>query len=145
MSDAVLDANVLVALIDALDVHHARAERLVQSLQDRSERAVLLDVLVSETVSVLCRRCREKKRLDVLPKLLAALESGFPPGVITWVGGDIERSFGDILAVVRETDGSLNFNDAFLVVLQRKGIIGPVATFDEAFSRVPGFLRIAEP
>ncbi|MBK8995714.1 MAG: hypothetical protein IPM35_08200 [Myxococcales bacterium] len=56
MAEVVLDANVLVGLLDAGDVHHARARALVDRLKADGHSTVLLDVLVGEAVSVLCRR-----------------------------------------------------------------------------------------
>jgi predicted nucleic acid-binding protein len=56
MAEVVLDANVLVGLLDAGDVHHARARALVDRLRADGHSTVLLDVLVGEAVSVLCRR-----------------------------------------------------------------------------------------
>ncbi|MGB8298253.1 MAG: hypothetical protein WCG85_22755, partial [Polyangia bacterium] len=64
MAECVLDANVLVAWIDAADSLHARAHDLMTRLeQDGTDTdPVLLDVLVGEAVSVLCRRFWERRR-----------------------------------------------------------------------------------
>jgi len=64
-------------------------------------------------------------------------------GVIRWVAAEAERLIGSLLDVVRETGGRLNFNDALLAVLQREGLIGEVASFDEGFDVLPDFRRIA--
>ena len=66
------------------------------------------------------------------------------PSVITWVGGEAARLFDEILDLVAKTEGKLNFNDAFLVLLQRERRIGALATFDGDFDSVPGFERVAE-
>lgn len=39
----------------------------------------------------------------------------------------------DVLALVESTAGTLNFNDALLVVLQREAVIGEVASFGRGF------------
>ena len=61
MGDVVLDANVLVGYFDAHDAQHARASALIERLEAEGHEGVLLDVLVAEAVSVLCRRARERK------------------------------------------------------------------------------------
>lgn len=56
MAEVVLDANVLVGYLDANDVQHTRASALLEQLEADGHQSILLDVLVAEAVSVLCRR-----------------------------------------------------------------------------------------
>lgn len=56
-----------------------------------------------------------------------------------WLEGRSERLFGPVLTVIEESGGRLNFNDGMLVVLQREGVIGDVASFDRGFDAVRGF------
>jgi predicted nucleic acid-binding protein len=44
--------------------------------------------------------------------------------------------------VIDASNGRLNFNDAMLVVLQRQGLIGEVASFDQGFDTVVDFRRV---
>ena len=55
---------------------------------------------------------------------------GLEGGELAYVGSDYERLFPAILDVIDETGGKVNVNDALLVVLQREGSIGDVASFD---------------
>jgi len=142
MSEAVLDANVLVAWFDESDSLHARATALVEELEHQGVELVMLDVIVGEAVSVLCRRCRDKKNMPTLPVMLSKLRQWLDPSNIMWVGVEVERVYNEILDVVDASRGRLNFNDALLVVLQREGRIGSLATFDGAFAGVDGFTLI---
>jgi predicted nucleic acid-binding protein len=143
MAECVLDANVLVAWIDAADSLHARAHDLMNQLeQDGDTEPVLLDVLVGEAVSVLCRRFRERRRSGDLAAMLADFRRRIDPSAIMWVGSEAERLYEGILDLVASTGGKLNFNDAFIAVLQKEVRIGPVATFDAGFDAVPGFVRV---
>lgn len=54
MVEVVLDANVIVAFLDANDSLHERANRLLQQVEAQGHDAVLLDVCVGEATSVLC-------------------------------------------------------------------------------------------
>jgi predicted nucleic acid-binding protein len=118
--------------------------RWVEELRRDGVELVILDVLVNETVSVLCRRSRERRNdpPDV-HAVLAIVRRWSENGNIRWVGGDIERLMPIILDVVGETGGRLNFNDALLVALQREGSIGEVASFDAGFDVVPDFTRVS--
>jgi predicted nucleic acid-binding protein len=57
------------------------------------------------------------------------------------VGSALQTRFDEVLGVVRATDGALNVNDALLVVLQRDGEVGDLASFDADFDLVEGFRR----
>jgi predicted nucleic acid-binding protein len=142
MHECVLDTNVLVAWIDAADSLHARASEYLAQIEASGTDPILLDIVVGETVSVLCRRFRERRRLPELSTTLENLFKMLPTEAITWMVSETERLFSDILSLVSSTNGRLNFNDAFLVLLQREGRIGPIATFDTGFDTVPGFQRV---
>jgi hypothetical protein len=57
------------------------------------------------------------------------------------LAADAYARFDRVLAVVRNTSGRLNVHDAMIVVLQREGLLGAVATFDQALAAAPGFVR----
>ncbi|HEY5281345.1 MAG TPA: type II toxin-antitoxin system VapC family toxin [Polyangia bacterium] len=142
MAECVLDANVLVAWMDTADSLHARAHDLMAQLERERAEPVLLDILVAEAVSVLCRRFRERRQRGDLAGMLAEFRRRIDPATIRWVGGETERRYETILDQVAATGGRLNFNDAFIAVLQKEGRIGQVATFDAGFDVVPGFMRV---
>jgi predicted nucleic acid-binding protein len=142
MAECVLDANVLVAWIDAADALHTRASGLMARLEQDGVEPVFLDVLVGEAISVLCRRFRERRKGGDLGAMVAEFRRRFDPAVITWVAAETERLYEPILDLIASTQGRLNFNDAFVALLQKEGRIGPVATFDAGFEAVSGFVRI---
>ena len=61
--------------------------------------------------------------------------------VLVSLADDRDARFDRELEVVRDTSGRLNVHDAMIVVLQRDGLIGAVATFDQALAAAPGFVR----
>ena len=61
MAEVVLDANVIVALLYAVDSQHARAVELTERLEAEAHGLVLVDFLVFEALSVLCRRAAQRK------------------------------------------------------------------------------------
>lgn len=130
-----LDANLLVALLHGRDVHHAAANAVVEEIARRGAAMVFFDVMVHEAVSVLCRRSREGKVAP--PKLVDCLEqvrAWFVDEKIAVVAHLIDGAVAEILEIIETTGGRLNFNDAFLVVLQRRGGFDMLATFDQGFA-----------
>ncbi|HEX4336197.1 MAG TPA: type II toxin-antitoxin system VapC family toxin [Polyangiaceae bacterium] len=144
MADVVIDADVLVALLDENDSLSAQATALLARLDADGHVPVVLDVLLGEAVSVLCRRAAERKANP--PDLARALDqarSWLERGEVAFVGRDQERLLGAMLDVVKETGGKVNVNDALLVVLQREGSIGDVASFDKKLDTAVGFRRVS--
>jgi predicted nucleic acid-binding protein len=142
LEEIVLDANVLVGLADDNDSRAADARDIVRRLRARGAEPVLVDFLIGEALSALCRRFAERATLGLEPDLVFArylhVEQA---GQIRRLAAEGYARFDRVLAVVRETAGRLNVHDAMIVVLQREGRIGAVATFDEALATIPGFIR----
>jgi predicted nucleic acid-binding protein len=142
MAEVVLDANVLVGFLDKADVHNARAVALLGQLKRDGHVPLILDVLVAEAISVICRRAQERRAKQTdLRHVTSEVRSWHGAGAIANVSADIAARFDAILDVVDASDGVINFNDALLVVLQREGAIGVVASFDKALDTVPDFQR----
>lgn len=143
MAEVVLDANVIVGWLDKADVHNARATELIDGLKRDGHVALLFDVFVAEAVSVICRRAQERRSKSTdLSMATSVVRRWHEAGQIAPVSGDVGRRFGAIMDVVEASAGALNFNDALLVVLQREGAIGDVASFDRALDTAEGFRRL---
>jgi hypothetical protein len=102
-----------------------------------------LDFLVAEALSALCRRFGERAtpglQLDlVFARYILAEQTG----QIRRIAAEGYARFDRVLALVRDTSGRLNMHDAMIVILQRDGLIGAVATFDEALAATPDFVRV---
>jgi predicted nucleic acid-binding protein len=141
MADVVLDANVLVGLLDRNDTLHDAATGLVKRIAASGDIVVLIDFCVAEALSVLCRRGRERKSNP--PDLTAIFEQAralYDAGKIARIE---DQPFNDVLDVMQATSGALNYNDALLVLLQRRGTIGDVASFDVRLDVADGFRRLA--
>jgi predicted nucleic acid-binding protein len=144
MAEVVLDANILVAWLDEGDSQHARASVLLDRLEQDGHQVVLLDILLSEAISVLCRRARERREPPDLSLILEVAKRWVREDAVRWVAAEAEVLFEDVLGVVEETSGRLNFNDGLLVVLQRLALIDDLASLDSGFDVVKDFRRISE-
>ena len=145
MAEIVLDANILVAWLDEGDSQHARATALLDRLEQLGHQVVLLDILLSEAISVLCRRARERRDPPDLALILEVAKRWVREDAVRWVAAEGEVYFEEVLGVVEETGGRLNFNDGLLVVLQRLAIIDDLASLDTGFDVVTGFRRFGQP
>jgi len=144
MADIVLDANVLIGSIDEHDSLHVRAKALVNRLLDEGHGTVLIDFLVAEAISVICRRATERKTNPPdLARALARIREWRDADEIEYQSRHFERLLGVVLDIIEETGGKLGANDAFLVALQREKAIGDVASFDGALDAAKGFRRIS--
>jgi predicted nucleic acid-binding protein len=142
--EVVLDANVLVGWLDKTDSLAARTDELIARLRAEQASLILLDVLVGEAVSVVCRRAAQRKSSPPdLARMLDDVRAWSTANRIRWTGQHVERLLPTILDIVAATNGRTNFNDALLIALQREKLIGAVASFDAGFDAVPDFERIA--
>lgn len=139
-ADIVIDANVIVGYLDPGDSQHSRAQELTESLRDGGGELVLLDFIVEEAFSVLCRRSRERKANDLhLNEAIDTIMRWHEAERIQHTGEVLATAFPHLLEIVRTSSGTLNSNDAKLVYLQRLGLIGQVATFDRNLAATPDF------
>ena len=142
---AVIDANVLVALVDARDKWHSQAIALRDALLAQQAQLVYFDCVVNETVGVIGRRAEEQKRSDQFGALLNRLSQQVPPSAITWISRESERMYQDVLDLCRAQEGRLNFNDALMALLCREQGIGDIISFDRDFDELPWLIRVGDP
>ena len=144
MAKIVLDANVIVGWLDQSDSLNARATKVLDDIHSAGDSYLLLDFIVEEAVSVACRRaCQRKTNAPDLPGILEKVKRLYQRNEIEFVHGEIEDLYPEVLEVVGQSGGTLNFNDAALIALQRHGLIGDIATFDANLAAYPDFRSIA--
>ena len=54
MKKTVIDANILIALIDEKDKWHSKATAIAKVLEERKWEIIYLDCVMNEVISVLC-------------------------------------------------------------------------------------------
>jgi len=140
-----LDSNVLVALVDSRDKWHSRAKGLLDLLEARQVDLIYLDCVVNETISVLARRAEEQKRSGRFPALLDKLLQQVPEDTITWALLEIKRLYPQVIELVRNTSGALNFHDALMALFCREIGEAEIASFDEDFDRIAWLKRFTFP
>ncbi len=140
MAEVVLDANVIVALLYADDSLHQRAVDLTTRLENEGHSLVLVDFLVFEALSVLCRRAAQRKTAPPdLAAAVATMRTWFDNGEVRFLAHEAEQLANSVLDIVTSSQGVLNANDALLIALQHEGAIDTLATFDKGFENVADF------
>ena len=143
--EIVVDSSVLVGMLVPNDVWHDRTVELWATIEANGHRAVVLDCVIAESISVAARRLREKGFAAEVPSLLDSLSVHIPHETITWAMHDVSRLYLQILDLVRSSSGELNFNDALIVLICRERDISAIASFDADFDQIPWLKRIAQP
>ena len=141
----VLDTSVLVALVDTRDKWHGAATAIKDALKSGRVGLVYLDPVINETVSVLARRLQEQRRSEQFEPLLDIVEGLAPPERITWLSAMTQRLYLQVMTLVREHGGVLNFHDALIALACRELGIQEIASFDGGFDRVAWLKRLGSP
>ena len=145
MNKAAIDTNVLVAIIDARDTWHPKASALLDAVDRSHIEIIWLDCVLNETISVLARRAEEQNRSEQIPALLHSILQMITPEKITWVSSEIHNLYEDVVDLIRESGGKLNFHDALIALFCRASGIEMIRTFDKDFDSIPWLRRVEKP
>jgi predicted nucleic acid-binding protein len=126
----VLDSSFLIAYHNTRDAHHAAAAQAMEALMAGGwGRALLLEYVFLEVVTVLLARRGLSVAAAVATALLQAREIDFVP---------CSELFLDTLETFRsQGNAKLSFTDAAIITMARRGD-GFVATFDSDFRGLSG-------
>lgn len=139
----VIDTSVLVAIIDSKDTWHSQATSIQSALIESDIDLVYLDPVINETIGLLGRRLAEQSRHSQFLKLLAQLQSLVPANKITWISHRAEHIYADIVALIEQNGGDLNFHDALISLICRELTISHIISFDRDFDAIPWLQRIS--
>ncbi len=140
-----LDTSFVIGLLDEQDVWHSPAKLLQDVLDSKDCRTFIFDCVLAEVISTLARRTHEKRRSTDFSELTARIKNRFPTKVITWLYPDLPGMFDSVTALVEQSGGELNFNDALIAISCQQRGIPYLASFDSDFDRVNKLTRISSP
>lgn len=141
-----LDTSFVVGLLDEKDLWHTAATQLYADIQMHALQMAAFDCVLAETIGALARRVHEKRRVADLASLLERLHAKFPKKSITWLYPTLPDTYDEVVALVEQSGGELNFNDALIAISCRKREIRQLASFDPDFDHhTPWLQRIARP
>jgi len=140
-----LDTSFIIGLLDDRDIWHKPALELQDAFQAIGAQPYVFDCVISEVISTLARRIHERRRHVDLPGLLNQIRSQFPAKSLTWLYPDLPNLYDEVVNLVEQSAGELNFNDALIALSCQNRSISLLASFDADFDRVSGLKRIARP
>lgn len=143
MNKIVLDTNYILALLDSNDVHHMSAKRIEEKLENRFIHLIYLDCVISEVISIIIKRLKEKKKDRLIVGLILKIQEMVPKEKITWVYPNIEAYYNSVIQTIKDYDGLLNFNDALILNVAKKYGITHIISFDKGFDET-GLIRIKD-
>lgn len=141
----IIDSSVLVGLLNQFDLHAQRAVDLFNAIKATSVMPAYLDCVVIESISVISRRLREKKRSQHLNQFFANLPAYIPPDEIVWVLPQLRSMYDEVLELMEQTNGELNFHDALIALICKQENIKYIASFDTDFDQIPWLTRWSTP
>jgi predicted nucleic acid-binding protein len=138
-----LDTSFVIGLLDERDVWHRPAIELYSALQAKDFRPYIFDCVIAEVISTLARRIHEKRREAEFSTILGQLRKQFPTKSITWLYPDLPRLYEDVVTLVDQSRGALNFNDALIAISCQSRKIPLLASFDSDFDQIDWLKRVA--
>ncbi len=140
-----IDTSVLVGLLNPRDVWHHRAQILHDAILQANVIPTYFDCAVSEAIGTAIRRLQEKRLSHEMLPIFDFLHTLLPQRKLTWIFPDVPRLYLQVLDLMRESFGELNFNDALIALACREREILAIASFDADFDQVAWLKRVAEP
>ncbi len=130
-----VDTSFLVALLDARDSLHQRAKEIEKKLV--SLKLIFTDVVYGETLSVLSRRIKERRRSvsdrkEFFRKIVIKIDEIIGKDLL-YLMPIIKEKFFEIKEICLDSGGELNFNDALLVIGAKEYGIEWIVSFDSDF------------
>lgn len=144
MNKAIIDANVLLALIDEKDKWHSEAKSITRDLKDKRWNIIYLDCVVNEVISALGRRLEERKKSQDFAEIIRKLEELVPEEKIEWLYPDVPEIYSDIMELVMEKQGKLNFHDALIALFSKEHNLSYLISFDVDFDEIEWITRIKD-
>lgn len=133
MSDAqqyFLDTSFIVALLDAVDVYHAKATQALATIELQPHELFLSDVAVSETLSVFAKRCEAKRQTKRFPDLAKAFQDLMQRLPILSLYELVPQNYKHILQQMIRSESRLSFNDCLIQLFLKQVSQVKILTFD---------------
>lgn len=135
----ILDANVLVGFFDGDDIWHSRSESLMSEVK---EEGVFLDCVLNELFTVLYRRAQNRGVKKNLTTLIDNINKQVWRKGIFWAYTTVPHYYEDIISLIKEHQGVLNFHDCLIAIVAREENMKKIVSFDKDFDKVSWLERI---
>ena len=138
---ATIDSSILVALLDHTDVYHKYVLGL--DILNDSGQVILLDFILQETLTVLCRRAHQKKNHLLRLRVIDAFKQLINGYEVIYIGATSQDYFPEIIAAMKRQSEFISFHDYWLVFAARDLQISTIVSLDRALNSIaPRNVRI---
>ncbi len=132
-----LDSNILIALLDAKDVHHKKATKIYTKIQSENGELFLSDIVINEVLSVFAKRCEQKRKSDQFKIFANKFQSAIKTIPILCLYELLPQNYKSVITLMKKHNGLLNFHDALISVFLSEIPKVVLVTFDRDFSMIP--------
>jgi predicted nucleic acid-binding protein len=143
MTNILVDTNCFVSLLDISDKWNKTSVEIYTELNKLSVNLLLTDIVLNEAINVICKRLENKGRSNEMKEFLGLIEKKFTSDSIVWISEEIKKYHRQIIKLVSDNNGLLNYNDCFLIVYMQKNKIKNIISFDNDFDSIDGINRIS--
>jgi predicted nucleic acid-binding protein len=135
MNKIIFDTSFIVGFIDKNDIWHYKASLINNRLLEVPCIPIVFDCVISEAISVLVKRQKEKKKETMLQLLIENLFRYIPRESITWIYPNIEEYFDKSIEIIKQNNSIFNFNDALIIHAANEFEISHIVSFDKGFDK----------
>ena len=143
MTNILVDTNCFVAILDTTDKWNKVSVEIYTNLQMYEVNLLVTDIVLNETINVICKRMENKGRSNEIDHFLKLIEKQYTTDAIVWISEEIKKFHPHIIKMVRDNRGLLNYNDCFLLSYMLKNKIKNIISFDNDFDSIAGINRIS--
>lgn len=141
MPEILIDTNALISFFDSSDKWYQKIISIFEKLTHTPIQIIVTDIVLNETINVLCKRYENKNKSKEIEVLIKKIEKDYNEN-ITWISEDIKIYHKEILKLVKNSLGLLNYNDCFLISYMLKNKIKYIISYDHDFDTIKGIVRI---
>jgi predicted nucleic acid-binding protein len=143
MTNILIDTNCFVSLLDKSDKWNKTSVEIYAELNKLNVNLLITDIVLNEAINVICKRLENKGRSNEMKDFLGLIEKKFTSDSIVWISEEIKKYHHQIIRLVSDNNGLLNYNDCFLIVYMQKNKIKNIVSFDNDFDSIDDINRIS--
>ena len=142
MTKVIIDTSLLVAQLDDKDIRHSKSLLVADSLVRTGVELIYFDCVINETITVVCRRLRQRKKEAMIGEVLKVFKTTIGKDSISWIYPAIRKYYDDCLELIKSSGGKVNFHDALIALAAKDIGASKIASFDKDFDMIDWLERI---
>ncbi|MBI4650840.1 type II toxin-antitoxin system VapC family toxin [Candidatus Desantisbacteria bacterium] len=142
MSNILIDTNAFISILDKQDKWNKIRDDILKTLSEHKINIIITDIVLNEALNVLSKRFESKGKEKEFPELISKIKMDYKAEDIEWISERIKEFHNDILEMLTEYSGMLNYNDCFLLQYMIHDKLKYIISFDTDFDEISKIKRI---